>query len=133
MDIAAVRDALSTRLATITGLRVEDTFADSVSPPCVLIALRPPIDYHQDFDEHAIVRWSIAVYVQRSASGVDALDGYMSPTGSSSVKAAVEGDSDLGGAVSMVTVLNVSGYGVTSTGEGEVPYLLATWDVETTG
>ena len=133
MDIGAVRNALATRLATITGLRVEDTFADSISPPCALLTLRPPVDYHQDFDDHAVVRWSVDVYVQRSPVGVDALDGYMSPTGLPSIKAAIEGDTTLGGAVGMVTVLNVSGYGVTSIGEGEVPYLLATWDVETTG
>lgn len=126
MDIAVDRTRLAALVNTVTGLRVRDDLPDSVDPPCAVVALRAPVEYDHDFDGHSVAHWLVALYVQRSRQGIAALDGYLSTTGPSSVKAALDADSAL-----EVRSVVAAEYGPVTI--GEMDYLTAVLDVETGG
>jgi hypothetical protein len=101
-SIAALRDALQTRIATVSGLRAYDTWPSPLMPPAALVR---PADPMVEFEEvlgpstqalyHFEVHVAVGLGDLRSAQ--DALDGYLSPSGSASVPAAILGDRTLGG------------------------------------
>ncbi len=101
MSISGIRDNIKTALGTIPGLMVYDTVPDSLVPPCAII-----IPTGGDYDLTAsagtwMPSFEIIVFVLRAGSpaeGQDSLDGYMEPTGTSSVKAAVESGTYTGNA-----------------------------------
>lgn len=132
-DLAAIRDGLKTRLQTITGLRAFDTVPDQVAPPAAIIGVGP-IDYDTTFSRGAD-RYTMLcrVYVGRSSerTAQDKLDGYLSGTGTNSIKAAIEGDPTLGGAVDTSRVTRASGYGVYEV--AGVPYLGAEFEIDVIG
>lgn len=132
IDVADVRAAIKTRLETISGLRAHDALV-SVNPPAATVQLAPPVEFNQDFDDHAIYRWTVVVYVSRAddRTAQAKLDGYLSQSGASSVKAAIEGDTDLGGEVGSVTVTEISSWGDVQV--GDIAYLAAEFQVETIG
>ena len=128
LDLNAVMDAVGTRLATITGLRVYDYPAETASPPAAIVGLPSELEY--DFtkgrgSDRAVIPITLLVgkVVERSAR--DALSLYLAGTGASSVKAAVDGD--LGGAAQTVRVMGARVEIVTLNG---VEYLGATFDLE---
>ena len=131
IDVAATRAALKTRLETISGLRASSWLTGNINPPVALIGLRPPVEFDQDFDGHAVYRWTITVYVSRAddRAGQDKLDGYLSQSGATSVKAAIEGDNTLGGEVGSVRVTEISQWGDVTV--GDVSYLAAEFAAET--
>jgi len=86
---STVRDGLKTRLATITGLRSYDLIPDVVTPPCAIVAQLDVYVIVQRFSERA---------------GQDKLDAYLSGSGASSIKTALEGDRTLGGAINTLRV-----------------------------
>ena len=131
MDLATVRTRLAALVDDVTGLRVRDDLVDSIDPPAAVIGLLAPLEFDADFDGHATARWFIRLFVQRSRTGLAALDGYLSPTGIASVKVAVDADSDLGGAVASCRVVSVADYGAITV--GEVEYLSGLLEVETIG
>lgn len=116
--LSAVRDALQTRLATISGLRVHDTIPDAVSPPAAIIT---PADGTYDVTQGGTaVDYTFRVTLIASRTGVrtgqDQLDAYLSPSGSSSVAAAIDGDSDLGSVVDSTRVVRFENYGTIEVG-----------------
>ena len=101
-----VRDGLKTRLQTIKGLRAYDLIPDTVTPPAAVVG---QLDFTFDIDnarglDQAQV--DVLVIVQRFSerSGQNLLDTYLSGSGSTSIKAAIEGDRTLGGAVNTLRV-----------------------------
>ena len=66
--------------------------------------------YDDDFAASMTVDFSVLVLVSRAddRSGQKALDGYMTPTGTTSIKAAIETDRTLGGEVSSAAVVGWS-------------------------
>jgi hypothetical protein len=106
MNPSQVRDGLKTRLQTITGLRAYDLIPDTVVPPCAVVG---QLDFTFDIDnarglDQAQV--DVLVIVQRFSerAGQDKLDAYLAGSGSSSIKAAIEGDRTLGGTVNTLRV-----------------------------
>jgi hypothetical protein len=106
MNPSQVRDGLKTRLQTITGLRAYDLVPDTVVPPCAVVG---QLDFTFDIDnarglDQAQV--DVLVIVQRFSerAGQDKLDAYLAGSGSSSIKAAIEGDRTLGGTVNTLRV-----------------------------
>jgi hypothetical protein len=106
MNPSQVRDGLKTRLQTITGLRAYDLIPDTVVPPCAIVG---QLDFTFDIDnarglDQAQV--DVLVIVQRFSerAGQDKLDAYLAGTGSTSIKAAIEGDRTLGGTVNTLRV-----------------------------
>ncbi len=106
MNPSQVRDGLKTRLQTITGLRAYDLIPDTVVPPCAVVG---QLDFTFDIDnarglDQAQV--DVLVIVQRFSerAGQDKLDSYLAGSGSTSIKAAIEGDRTLGGTVNTLRV-----------------------------
>lgn len=94
-----LRNGLATRLATISGLRTSATLPDQPQPPqAVVYPDRVTYDtaLGRGSDEYTFV---VLVIVGRIAerTAQTSLDAYCNPSGSTSIKAAVEGDPTLGG------------------------------------
>ena len=111
MNPTSVRQGLTTALDTITGLRCFDYVPDSLAPPAAVVEpleitygmsmTTSGIDYYKGF---------ILVIVGRMSdrSSQDRLDAYLASTGASSVVAAIEADTTLGGACSTLQVLRAT-------------------------
>lgn len=95
-DITALRNALATNLATISGLRTAAEIPDNPSPPIAIVALEN-IDYDQAFKNAlSIYNFNIMVIVGRAAEreAQRRLNTYCAASG---VKSAVESDKSLSG------------------------------------
>ena len=134
-DVSAVRAALATQLATITGLRSTAFMPDKVSVPQAVVG-----DVDITFDKtmgrgHDQLDIKIRVYASRASdrAGQLTLDGYLKGSGATSIKAALEagrgapGSPALGGAAEDLIVTGVSGYGVYTV--ADVQYLGAEFAV----
>jgi len=100
-DISAMRTGLATNLATISGLRASAEIPDNPSPPIGIINL-DTIDYDGAFNGGLTTyNFVVTVIVGRAAERTmqRKLDAYAQPTGSQSVKVAIESDRTLGGEV----------------------------------
>lgn len=106
MNVSNVRDGIKTRLQTISGLRVWDVIPDQVTPPGAVVG---QLDFTFDIDNARgvdLANVDVYVIVQRmdARSGQNKLDGYLAGSGSTSIKAAIEGDRTLGGTVNTLRV-----------------------------
>lgn len=131
-ELAAVRDGIKTRLATIAGLRAHDVWPDQVNTPAVLV--RPIRDPYQ-LTLGNQQTWSFELVVvahpaqQGVARGQEVLDEYLADAGTKSLKAALRGDRTLGGIVSTLDVQGWRDYGVLDLGIG-IEYVGAIVDVQ---
>ena len=128
-SITNLRTGLATRLGTISGLRTTTETPDTVSPPIAIINVAN-VSYDRTFqrglDEYNFVITVIVGRVgERSAQRL--LDSYVSTTGASSVKLAVESDKTLGGNCDSLRVTDMRNYG--SLVIGEITYLAAEFNV----
>ena len=120
-----LRAGLAARLATITGLRTSATLPDQPTPPqAVVYPDRVSYDnaLGRGSDEYTFI---IIVIVGRVAerAAQTSLDAYCNPSGATSIKAAIEGDSTLGGNALDCRVTEMRGQG--SLTIGDVTYLTA--------
>lgn len=111
--ISDIRAALQTAIATIPGLQAEKYVRDVATPPVAMVG-GPETEYDKTFgrghDDHTI---PVMIFASR-ASDVDGqaqLDSYLDPYGTSSLKAAIEADSTLGGVVDDLRVTETRDYG----------------------
>lgn len=124
-----LRTGLKNNLATITGLRTANLIPDQVNPP-IAIVTPETITYDTAFarglDEYA---FTILVVVHRAAerSAQSSLDAYCDPTGSTSIKTAIESDRSLGGKAQTLRVTDMRTYQALSV--GDVDYLAAEFSV----
>jgi hypothetical protein len=128
--ISTLRSGLATNLATISGLRSSATVPDAPNPP-IAVVLPQGISFDSSFargvDEYTFLVLVIVGRVdERSAQAK--LDGYCDPTGSASVKTAIEADKTLGGASYSLRVQEMRNY--QSLVIGEVTYLTAEFVVQ---
>lgn len=124
-SITDLRTAIATNLATITGLRTSPTLPDNPNPP---IALVTPISVSfDDVFKRGMQTYTFVISVivgrvdERTAQ--NKLDAYVSSTGSSSIKLAVESDKTLGGNAFDCRVTEMRNYGELTI--GDVIYLSA--------
>jgi hypothetical protein len=132
VNLAEVRDGLSTQLQTVSGVRVYDAVPETIEPPCAVIALADGV-YHEDFDGAVTANWTVLLFVSRvdDVRAQDALDLYLSSTGDESIKAAVETDSDL---TASVDTCQVTGWDPPQTYTiAETSYVGVEINVETLG
>lgn len=131
-ELAAVRDGLKTRLATILGLRAHDVWPDTINAPAALV--RPVSDPIQE-TLSGIQSWRFEVVLvgypaqQGMARGQETIDGYLAAAGSQSIAAALRGDRTLGGIVSTLDVSGWRDYGVLDLGVS-IEYVGAVFDVQ---
>lgn len=99
MNHGDVRNGIATRLSSITGLRVYDTVAGQVTPPCALVAIGSGF-YDTDFSSGLTVNWSVVLIISRADDprAQDALDTYLG-TASGGLAYAFNADETLGGKV----------------------------------
>jgi len=124
-SLAAIRDGIATNLATISGLRTTGHIPGQVNPPYAIIT-PDSIDYHKAFANGVnSYNFTITVVVGQadSRTAQATLDAYCSPTGSSSIKSAVESNRTLSGIAYDLMVSDMRNYG--STTIGETTYLAA--------
>ena len=124
-SITDLRTAIATNLATITGLRTSPTLPDNPNPP---IALVTPISVSfDDVFKRGMQTYTFVISVivgrvdERTAQ--NKLDAFVSSTGSSSIKLAVESDKTLGGNAFDCRVTEMRNYGELTI--GDVIYLSA--------
>lgn len=126
MTISAIRDGLAANAATISGLRAADTVPDNPNPP-IAVVIPDGIEYRTAFN-NTLSRYSFIVLVivgradERTAQ--DRLDAYCTPTGSSSVPAALESDPTLNGAAFDLEVTEMRNYRQLALSDG-ITYLAA--------
>jgi hypothetical protein len=119
MDVAAVRTALASQIATVTGLRTMAEARDSVSPPvAVVLPGQPFVVYGATTDGACTVNLTVLVIVSDAAPSEKvqrALDGYLGIgklAESASIPAAIMVDNTLGGVVHFCEPLTVTNYGM---------------------
>lgn len=127
--VTQIRDGLAANLATISGLRTSATVPDNPNPPIAIVeptSVNYDTTFGRGLDEYL---FKITVIAGRAdeRSGQNKLDGYCNPSGSLSVKTAVESDKTLGGVVQNLRVSGLSTYG--SITIAETPYLAAEFAV----
>ena len=114
-----LRVGLSNRLATITGLRASATIPDNPAPP-VAVVMPGRVNYDTAFgrgsDEYEFTIMLIVGRVADRASQTT-LDTYCASSGSTSVKAAIEGDRSLGGKALDCRVTAMTSQGSLSIGD----------------
>ena len=128
-SITDIRSGLATRLATITGLRTGATIPDNVNPPYAIISPNS-VQYHRAFNNAlSTYNFTVMVVVGRVSerTSQNSLDAYCSPSGSSSIRVAIEADKTLGGVVFDTIVTGMRNYGSISIADNT--YLAAEFDI----
>lgn len=118
-----IRTALAGKIGNITGLRTAATVPDQVNPPIAVI-IPERVTYDEAYARGLIVYTFIVQLVVGKVSERTAqtkLDGFVNPTGSTSIKAAIEADKSLGGVVFDSRVTEMTTYTVVQI--GDIAYL----------
>lgn len=111
---STVRANLKTALQNVSGLRVLDTIPDSANIPTQgALAVVGMLDLNFDFTLNRgfdSASCSVLVIVGRMSESAaqNRLDSYLQSSGSSSIKAAIEADKTLGGAVQTLRVTSAT-------------------------
>ena len=107
---SSVRDGLKTALASLTGVRIYDVVPEVLISPCAYVG-----QLSIDFDlanarglDSADVDVVLIVDRTLEKKAQDKLDTWLAGTGSTSIKAILEADRTLGGAVSSLRVLSAT-------------------------
>jgi len=128
-SISSIRSGLATRLGTITGLRTSATMPDNPNPP-IAVVMPSSVSYDDTFKRGMQTYvFNVLVIVGRvdERTAQNNLDAYVSSTGTSSIKLAIEGDKTLGGVVFDTRVSEMRNYGQLPV--GEVTYLTAEFTI----
>lgn len=128
-SITDIRAGLASQIGAVPGLRTTTETPDTISPPIAIINVSN-VSYDKagsrGLDEYSFVVTVIVGRVgERTAQRL--LDSYVSTTGASSVKLAVESNRTLGGKCDTLRVTEMRNYGQTVI--GEVTYLAAEFNV----
>ena len=131
--VSQVATGLATRLATISGLRTSAYQPEQLNPPFAFPTLNR-IEYHKAFGGGDVVMdWTVNVivgrYVDRNAFAT--LDGFLSFSGATSIRAAIEGDKTLGGVCQ--TLVLPSGANITSLSSADAEFLQIQFQVTVHG
>lgn len=128
-SISDIRSGIATNLATISGLRTSATIPDQPVPPVAIVILST-VEYNKAMARGLnLYNFIVQVIVGRAdeRTAQNNLDAYVSPTGNSSVKLAVESDRTLGGVVDDCLVTDLRNVG--SLTYGDQTYLAAEFAV----
>ena len=131
--VSQVATGLATNLATIAGLRTSAFQPEQLNPPFAFPTLNR-IEYHKAFGGGDVVMdWTVNVivgrYVDRNAFAT--LDGFLSYSGATSVRAAIEADKTLGGVCQ--TLVLPSGANITSLSSADAEFLQIQFQVTVHG
>lgn len=110
--VAGIRDAIQTRLATVSGIKSYDVGTGAERMPCAIVFPRGT----ERLTGGGTYRYTFVVEVWVPLSmgltkAQDALDALIDPEASTSIEAAIEGDKTLGSTVDSTMVGGFEGYG----------------------
>jgi hypothetical protein len=128
-SLSDLRDGIATNLRTISGLRAIATVPDNPNPPLAIIYPQS-MDYDESFNRGLTTyNFRLVVIVGRvdERTAQNKLDAFVSSSGSSSIKLAVESDKTLGGRAFDTRVSAMTNYG--SIDISEVTYLSAEFNL----
>jgi hypothetical protein len=128
-NLSDLREGLATNLRTIEGMRAVKTIPDNINPPTAVIYPQS-MTYDESFQRGlTIYTFTVVVIVGRvdERTAQNRLDAFVSSTGNSSVKLAIESDKTLNGKAFDVRVSEMRNYG--SIDISEVTYLSAEFTV----
>jgi len=128
-SVSDLRTGIATNLATIYGLRTAATVPDNPNPP-IAIVYPQSISFDDTFQRGMqTYTFIVTVIVGRvdERTAQNKLDAFVSSTGSSSIKLAIESDKSLGGKAFDVRVSEMRNYGQLAV--GEVTYLSSEFSV----
>lgn len=129
-SLAEIRTGAETRLATITGLNAHDEEPGTIITPAAF-PMPGSIEYDETMDSDVstyTLRIRLLVQLAVNAVAQSNLDPYLAPSGSSSIRAAFNGDHTLGGAAHWSRLSRCARYGVIE--HAGQPYLGADFDLE---
>jgi hypothetical protein len=112
-SVSELRTGIATNLATISGLRTSAFMPDNPNPP-IAVVMPSSISYDDVFKRGMQTYiFNVLVIVDRVAERTAQikLDGFVSSTGSSSIKRAIESDKSLGGKAFDTRVTEMRNYG----------------------
>lgn len=115
--LSDVRNALAAAIDNVPGLRATGQMSGEINPPVAVVvpAPGPFISYSETFELNVV---DIALEVVLLVSYADEragqllLDGYLSATGTSSVRAAITADPTLGGVADYCVLETAADYGL---------------------
>lgn len=128
LNVNATMDAIGTRLATISGLRVYDYPADSINVPAAIVSHPDTVTYDTTYGraaDQAVFQVTVIVGKVSDRVSRDQLEEYRAGTGAKSIKTVLDGD--LGGVVKTGRVMQASALTLTV---GGIEYAAATFDFE---
>jgi hypothetical protein len=128
-SVSSIRTGLANRLGTITGLRTSAFMPDNPNPP-IAVVMPSSVSYDDTFHRGMQTYvFTVLVIVGRvdERTAQSNLDGYVSSTGSSSIKLAIEGDKTLGGVAFDTRVTEMRNYGQLAI--AEIQYLTAEFTI----
>lgn len=131
--VSQVAAGLQARLATVSGLRAFPFQPEQLNPPFAYPIINR-VDYHRAYGGGDVVMdWTIHVVVGRwlDRTAHAALDDYLSYSGAKSIRAAIEGDTTLGGVCS--TLIVRSGLDISSLDANGAEFLQIQLQVEVHG
>lgn len=112
-SVSELRTGIATNLATITGLRTSAFMPDNPNPP-IAVVMPSSISYDDVFKRGMqTYLFNVLVIVGRvdERTAQSNLDGFVSSTGASSIKLAIESDKTLGGKAFDTRVTEMRNYG----------------------
>lgn len=119
--VSQVAEGLRVRLSQVNGLRTFAYQPDQLNPPVAFPVLET-VEYHRAFGGGDVqMRWQMFVIVGRYLDRVahSNLDGYLSYSGPTSLRAAIEGDTTLGGVVQALVLDTGFSVGALTVAEAE--------------
>jgi len=132
MTVSTVRDNMKTQLSSISGLRIYDTVPDSINVPAAVVGM---LDFNFDtsmnrgFDT-ATLDLILITGRMSERSAQNSLDGYLSGSGSGSIKTVLENNKTLSGACQTLRVTTATSG---SLQVGGIDYLAMRFRVEVIG
>lgn len=122
-SVVQVLDGLVTRLQTIDGLRCYDRPADIVAAPAAFTLLEA-VDFQNAFalgDPRMEITVTVIVARTSDRAAYERMSEYVAPTGSRSIRAAIEADRSLGGVCQTLIVQRADN--IRSVSQGDAEYL----------
>lgn len=119
--VSQVAEGLRVRLSQVNGLRTFAYQPEQLNPPVAFPVLES-VEYHRAFGGGDVqMRWQMFVIVGRYLDRVanSNLDGYLSYSGPTSLRAAIEGDTTLGGVVQSLVLDTGFSIGALTVAEAE--------------
>jgi hypothetical protein len=127
--VSEIANGLKTSLSAIEGLRVVDYISDQINPPTALVGIDNVV-YHRAFGGgDAVYQYTVTVIVSRAdtRTAQNALDGFLSYDGRTSIRQAIENDLTCNG--SAQTCVVERGGNITTVTINEVVYLAVDFTV----